>query len=44
MVMEDVMVTVTSEVMEILCGASIIHVVAQLKMRAVDNHNQFKIL
>jgi hypothetical protein len=41
MVMEEVVVTVTIEVMEILYAVSIIqHVVAQLKMREVDNHNQ----
>ena len=41
MVMEEVVVTVTIEVMEILYAVSIIqHVVAQLKMCEIDNHNQ----
>ena len=44
MVMEEVVVTMTIEVMEILYAVSIIqHVVAQLKMCEVDNHNQILI-
>ena len=41
MVMEEVVATVTIELMEILYAVSIIqHVLAQLKMCEVDNHNQ----